>query len=504
MDLEQIKRKILVKYPFFGSVLAKSNFIEEPLISTAATDGTNIFYNPAFLANVNDEEKTFVLSHEICHIAFNHIFRSEGKNPRLWNIATDSVINAFLKQDGLPIIDGCIDNDDAINYDAEELYQKLLDEQKQQNNNQSCNCNNGSSKSGGTGNNQSNKENQQQSQSQQNESTQNQEQQQNQKKNGGGTQKNDWQQQSQKQSSSGGESSQKQDTLSQGQSEGETSENSKEENQNDVGHDTHSMWGEAVKKKKEEEASKSSKKDKDSREKIEDISDLGEREAFKQNKIERNKQLDELRKVLIKQSHSQSFSKGTRSKDENIDVENIGIAEPLIDWRRLLKETIKYDVDWTYSNAGIEDGVVTPYLEEIPLPETEILLDTSGSIESILLKNFLRECKNIMKVSKVKVGCFDVKFYGFHEIRTEKDIDNMTFYGGGGTNFDVAINSFSRRVENKIIFTDGRALMPNTPLDVIWIVFGNQIIYPMGGKVIYIDENALRKKDSGMRLVKKK
>ena len=125
------------------------------------------------------------------------------------------------------------------------------------------------------------------------------------------------------------------------------------------------------------------------------------------------------------------------------------------------------------------------------MPETEIVLDTSGSINETLLKNFLRECKNILQHSRLKVGCFDTKFYGFHEIRTEEDIENMRFEGGGGTNFDVAVGAFSRRVENKIIFTDGYAYMPDMPLDAIWIVFGGIQINPKGGKVIQIDDEQL-------------
>lgn len=103
-------------------------------------------------------------------------------------------------------------------------------------------------------------------------------------------------------------------------------------------------------------------------------------------------------------------------------------------------------------------------MEEQQSPETEIVLDTSGSINEVLLKNFLRECKNILQHSRLKVGCFDTKFYGFHEIRTEEDIENMKFIGDGGTDFDVAVNAFSRRVENKIIFTDGEAQCLKCPL----------------------------------------
>lgn len=44
MNLESIKRRLLVKYPFFGSVVASSNFIAEKSVRTAETDGQNIYY----------------------------------------------------------------------------------------------------------------------------------------------------------------------------------------------------------------------------------------------------------------------------------------------------------------------------------------------------------------------------------------------------------------------------------------------------------------------------
>ena len=195
---------------------------------------------------------------------------------------------------------------------------------------------------------------------------------------------------------------------------------------------------------------------------------------------------------------------GTLANGDVRSISDIGTSKPIIDWRYALREAIKYDVDWSYKNAIIEDGIIKANLEEQPIPETEIVLDTSDSINNKLLRGFLRECKNILKQSKLKVGCFDTKFYGFHEIRTLKDIDNMILEGGGGTNFEVAVNAFTRRVENKIIFTDGYASMPNTSIDVIWIVFGNKKINPKSGKVIYIDNDTLNKMCSYEVKIKKR
>ena len=481
-DIAALKRKMLVKYPFFGSVVASVGYKENKDIPTAGTDGETIYYNPEYLESLSVEEQTFIFAHAVCHIAFNHILRSEGKDPELWNIATDGVINQFLKRDGLKMAPGGVDMAEAINYDAEQLYEKLLQEKQQRQQRQQ----------NGQGNGQNQQSNQQQNQE-------------NQHQNGGGGQGNDEQQQSQsqQQNSSGGGSSQEQDKQSQEQSGGGSGEDSQEEEkQQDVGHDTHSMWEQAVKKHKEQQEKFDKKeslldkllgKDRKEKEKTElekkqeELEGMGEKDAFKKNLEDKKKQLEELKEAISKQA-SQA---GTSTNRDVRTVNDIGTAKPIVDWRYVLREAIKYDVDWSYKNATLEDGVVTANLEEQPMPETEIVLDTSGSINEVLLKNFLRECKNLLQHTKLKVGCFDTEFYGFHEIRTEEDIENMRFEGGGGTDFDVAVGAFSRRVENKIIFTDGEASMPDMPIDAIWIVFGGERINPKGGKVIHITPEQL-------------
>ena len=499
-DIAALKRKMLVKYPFFGSVVASVGYEENKDIPTAATDGETIYYNSEYLEGLSVEEQTFVFAHEVCHIAFNHILRSEGKVPELWNIATDGVINQFLKRDGLKLAPGVVDMAEAINYDAEQLYEKLLQEKQQK----------GQQQQNGQGNSQSEQDNQQQNQQQSSGSSQgengqqqsqsqqqtgdsqNQEQnQEDQKQNSGAGQSGDEQQQSQQQNSSNSGNSQEQDKQSQEQSGGGSGKDSQEEDKSkqDVGHDTHSMWEQAVKKHKEQQE-KSDKKGKEKSElekKQEELEGMGEKDAFKKNFENKKKQLEELKEAISKQA-SQA---GTSTNRDVRTVNDIGTAKPIVDWRYVLREAIKYDVDWSYKNATLEDGVVTANLEEQPMPETEIVLDTSGSINEVLLKNFLRECKNILQHSRLKVGCFDTNFYGFHEIRTEEDIENMEFVGGGGTNFDAAVGAFSRRVENKIIFTDGEASMPDMSIDAIWIVFGGEKINPKGGKVIHIPPEQL-------------
>lgn len=450
IDIDRIKRKLLIKYPTFGSVIANLEFQESIDIATSETDGKVLLYNPKFLGDLSEKQQIFIFAHEVCHVAFEHIFRSEGKDKRLWKTATDSVINALLKQDGLPMVEGVVNIPETINYDADEMYNKLLEKEKNKQEQQSGQGNQG-------------QQNSQDNQEQQN------------------LQGNQQEQNSQ----------------------------SQQEETTGIGHDTHSLWDKAIEDRKKEQQKEAEKKEQEQRqtkkrEKAEGkeqekketeekskFVEQGEKETFKQNKIERRKQLQELSRELANKS---SHEAGDGIQREGKSLSDIGIATPLIDWRKLLKQAIRYDEEYTRKNARMRNGYFRHRIEQIPMPEAEILLDTSGSVSEVLLKNFLRECKNILDNSKVKVGCFNTEFHGFTELKNPEDIDNMRFPIGGGTDFNAAVGAFSRKAPNKIIFTDGKANMPKeTVRNVIWVVFGDKKINPKGGKVINITGEQLRK-----------
>ena len=416
VDIDSIKRKLLIKYPTFGSVVANLDFQECKDIATAGTNGKVILYNPKFLEDLSEKQQIFIFAHEICHVAFEHIFRSEGKDKRLWNIATDSVINALLEQDGLPMVEGGVDIPEAINYDAEEMYNKLLEKEKK------------------------------------------------------------------KQKQQSGQENQGEQNSQRGQEE------------TDIGHDTHSLWDKAIEERKKEQQEQT-KNEEETEEKEQEekskFSEQGERETFKQNKIERRKQLHKLSRELANKA-SHEIENGMQREGKKLS--DIGIATPLIDWRKLLRQAIRYDEEYTRKNVRMRNGYFRHKLEQLPIPETEILLDTSASVSEVLLKNFLRECKNILDNSKVKAGCFNTEFHGFTELKKPEDIDNMSFPIGGGTDFNAAVGAFSRKTPNKIIFTDGEADMPReTVRNVIWVVFGDEKINPKGGKVINITGEQLRR-----------
>ena len=88
---------ILVKYPFFGSMLAHLPLRLSFDIPTMATDGRCIMFNPVFTMQhlSNNDELLFVVCHEIMHNALKH-FQSRRPDRELQNIAQDYAINALL------------------------------------------------------------------------------------------------------------------------------------------------------------------------------------------------------------------------------------------------------------------------------------------------------------------------------------------------------------------------------------------------------------------------
>ena len=429
-DIQALKDRLLVKYPAFASTIVNIGYYEKP-VSTLCTDGQNIYYNKDYLNKLSFNEQLFIFAHEICHIRSNHILRSKGKNHKLWNIATDAVINQLLKEDGLTMPAGVINVEEAINYSAEEYYDKLL---KNQSNNS----------------NEENQPNQNDSNSTSEDNTQG------------------------NASSSGSESKENQN-----ESNGESKENnSNEESNNPSNVDDHSMWSKALENENNNTDSDQSNE-----------KSVNEKELFSQNRKEKIENLKKLKEELLKQS----MKAGTTTNGEQFYIDDIGVNKSLIDWRIILKKAVNIKLRWDIRNPEVEYGVLVPKINKLAYPRTEILLDTSGSIDEEMLRNFLRECKYILQNSEMWVGCFDTKFYGFQKIKSEKDIENMTFYGRGGTNFDVAVSAFGQRVDNKIIFTDGYADMPKEKSDIIWIVFGEEKINPPGGKVIYIDNEQLKR-----------
>ena len=94
-EIKNFKIRLLRKLPFYGDIVLKLGFHEKKEIPTACTDGKNIYYNPKFFKKLTEGQRNYILMHEIFHVILMHPYRGKGKNPRIWNIACDMVVNCM-------------------------------------------------------------------------------------------------------------------------------------------------------------------------------------------------------------------------------------------------------------------------------------------------------------------------------------------------------------------------------------------------------------------------
>ncbi len=96
--IQKSRLELLLKFPFIGQLALHLKIVERPDIKTAATDGRHYFYNADFIKKLKDKELNFVTAHEVLHVVLLHLWRRQGLNYKLYNIAADYVINAMIKE----------------------------------------------------------------------------------------------------------------------------------------------------------------------------------------------------------------------------------------------------------------------------------------------------------------------------------------------------------------------------------------------------------------------
>lgn len=96
--LSMLRLQLLDQHPFWGHLLLKLKLVMAPdLEALAATDcvGT-IWVNPLHTRSLDLAQLGFVLAHELGHSVFESLPRARGRNPYLWNCATDYAINRLV------------------------------------------------------------------------------------------------------------------------------------------------------------------------------------------------------------------------------------------------------------------------------------------------------------------------------------------------------------------------------------------------------------------------
>lgn len=502
-DLEDIKKAVVRKFPLISDAFSTVQFHENRGVKTASTDGKNIFYNQEFMDSLTYDQQIFTIAHEGLHIAFEHVQRRKdnhitGKRYRkLWNIATDAVINQALKSEGLPIKNGFVNIAEALNKSADYVYERLLEEynkqkEEEKNNQSGDNSPDGQEgesdgqegKSSGQGSGQGSSDSQSNdSQTQEDEEEQD---------------VADWANQF-------GDTMDDHDFWDQGESE-KTNDDDELDDENQNKGKSKDNEDDPVDSEENDEKSDTEKPDEEKEGEDETKSDKKNsgkelEQDFEQKNKDKKQEISNqiMKKIQEQKDKAKEFSGEAGNGSGTFGA--VGESQSIYNWRKILRrEFDDYIRQWSNRRANRSNGwssrIASIYTYD--KPRTEVLLDTSGSVDDELLKGFLRQLKPMLRDSELYVGCFDTKFYGFEKIESNKDIDNFTVKGRGGTNLDIAVRAFSKDNNiNKVIFTDGAGKMPENDLEKVkklfWVIFDCQNFNPCCGRVLYAKAEDVRK-----------
>ena len=134
--ISKCRSKMLISRPFWGYLALSLKPVARDTLDfgTMATDGYNLYFDPNGAMNDwSDEELIGVITHEVAHCAFGHMWRRENRIPILWNMATDFAVNWILNKENLTLPQDCLldNNGDFANKSAEYIYKKLLEQQEE-------------------------------------------------------------------------------------------------------------------------------------------------------------------------------------------------------------------------------------------------------------------------------------------------------------------------------------------------------------------------------------
>ncbi len=410
--------RLRMKSPFFATLALFARFIPTTSTPTAATDGKDIFFNPDFLLSLPSAQQDGLFLHEVLHAALLHVLRRGVRNPQLWNIAADIVVNGTISAQGCFELPANAIRDQKLEHlSVEEIYELLLQEEK---------CSHDlimpdlldNPPSGGEGDGSNNYQNLPDDV------------------------KND---NNQGEEDSNNQQSKGDDSQGKGKGQDSDGEDTQGKGQNSDGEDTQ------TKTTNNTDSLSEAKK--------------AQLESHWQNALQQA--------TVIARTTNQGNLPAGMARELGV------LNQAQLDWRSYLwRYLVKTPTDFTnFDRRFVGRGLYLETLEGESV-KVYVAIDTSGSIDNQQLKMFLSEVNGILN-SYPHLECelyyADADVYGPYEVDANSDIPQPE--GGGGTSFipffDRVSNSWDGMTTGVCVYlTDGYGSFPDTlpELPVLWVV----------------------------------
>lgn len=128
-EIVKARVRMLFEKPFFGNLAARLVIVDaSKWCKTAATDGRHLFYNREFIKGLSKNELLFLVAHEVMHCVYDHLGRRGNRDPKIWNMANDYIVNYTLKSENVGSMPsmGLYDPKYTDDMTSEEVYDDLI------------------------------------------------------------------------------------------------------------------------------------------------------------------------------------------------------------------------------------------------------------------------------------------------------------------------------------------------------------------------------------------
>lgn len=126
--ISQAKSRLLLKYPFFGTLASKVELIVNDDIANFKSNGIKLEYNQDYLQNLDIPQMEFVFANAAMHSSLSYENRKNNRSSWLWQLATDYAVNDMLVENNLTMPDGANYSKRFSGMYAEEIYAHLKED----------------------------------------------------------------------------------------------------------------------------------------------------------------------------------------------------------------------------------------------------------------------------------------------------------------------------------------------------------------------------------------
>ena len=101
--ISQAKSKLMLEYPYFGTIASSLDIEIDNSIQSYKNINNKLLYNSQYIDSVDIEDIEFILASTTLHKVLNHQNRNQRNSSKLWQLASEYVINSMLVNNGMEL-----------------------------------------------------------------------------------------------------------------------------------------------------------------------------------------------------------------------------------------------------------------------------------------------------------------------------------------------------------------------------------------------------------------